>query len=174
MTQPSIPPRTSFRRGFTLIELSVVLVITALLATVAILKLQEPYELARFQAATERLLLFEEQVRDHAMRYKKPGSLRLESKRRALVFVPDEFGESRQLSFDASFRGVALYSPKGTGSMNEIRYSEQGTTPIFAFHLKGDDRRERWVLFTAVGQVMTTEKRQEFDELRDAFFAVKP
>jgi type II secretory pathway pseudopilin PulG len=165
------------RHAFTSIELMVVLALAALMTTVAIVKLHEPYRKARFEGTLERIILFERQVRSYAHGHNQPGTLQIDTRPSTLEFV----GSNRQtnsLNFplDQEIKIDRIFIDDGDSSRTDVKIpvSGSGSTPSYALSLENSTGERRWLLFLGItGQVIKTDDERQFNELRDSLLKVK-
>jgi prepilin-type N-terminal cleavage/methylation domain-containing protein len=167
----------SHRHAFTLIELTVVLALAALIVTVAVVKLHEPYRKARLEGTLERIMLFERQVRNYAIGHNRAGILRIDTRPSTLEFViSDRNPDSLRFPLDDELTIDRIFTADGKSSHTraEIHMSGGGTTSSYALSVQDAAGERRWLLFLGItGQVIKIDEERRFHELRDSLLEVQ-
>ena len=169
--QPSRP-----YRAFTLIELTAVLAIFAILMTAAALSLKGPYEAARFENAMERLALLDRQIRDHARRFDRPAELGIDLATGTLVCLDVQEGESLMRPYRLG-HGIAIHQAivddrSSDFGQTTVHFSSRGQSPTYALGLRNAGGATQWLVFLgATGQMIRSDHVNAPEELLHATVA---
>ncbi len=151
------------RRGFTLIELTMVLLILAVIAAGATLRVQAPLTTARAGEAVDRIRQFDRLTRAAAYRQDRPLSLIVDLSAGKLERT-DEAGRSvdggpLQLGGRCKIARVLVRGRQRSAGRVTVPCSRRGLTPSYALAVDIDGRRQ-WLLFAG----LTGEMIQVADE----------
>lgn len=156
-------------RGFTLIELTAVLLILGVAAAAVTLRMQGPMCNARMKDVIDEIGAFDQLTRTYAREHDRPVRLVVNLSAGRL---------SRQDEGEAEELGTALELPEGyriarlrvrgedlwSGRVS-VRCSEWGLTPTYAMRIDGPSGKSRWVVIAGLtGELVRAEDE---DELRD-------
>ena len=151
------------RSAFTLIELLFVLVIMAVLASIAVLSLGgfiSRYQLAQ---ATESIERFDARARRDARRYRKPVDTTIKLNRRRLVNESSELEYS--LPRSVTIEEVRVGRQATVGSQVKIDFDREGASPTYAVQLQRG-KQSRWLIVLGTsGQVIPLASEGEVDAL---------
>jgi len=150
------------RRGFTLIELSVVLTMIALFTAVAVVSLREPYQKIRFRNAIEQIDFWQTMQRKQCRRSRHSQVLVMDFDAQQL-----RAGNARRPDQLLSFQGsivVDQFMVAGA-TVNQgtpaIMMGTDGQCPTFAVHLTGPFQQTRWLLFAGTTGQLTELESEE-------------
>jgi prepilin-type N-terminal cleavage/methylation domain-containing protein len=165
------------RGGFSLIEMTVVLLILAISAAVVTLRVQGPLHNAQMSDVVERVAEFDLLTRTFARQNDQPvwvcvnlDENQLQRSRKEqdtfkecgqVMSLPDGFVLSRLMMGEKDYEH---------GSVT-IRFSRQGFGSSYALRLSGPNGREQWVLLTGVGGQLVQVKNEA--EARNILEATK-
>jgi prepilin-type N-terminal cleavage/methylation domain-containing protein len=162
-------PNVARRGGWTLIELSVVLVILATIAAGAAVKLSTPYRAARFENAIDRLVSLDGRARDHARRFNRPADLLLDLDGQSLRVV-----ERQTKNVTQQVRGlggavverVATYGQLTDYGTMAIAVNGAGGSPTYAVRLRNAGSQRVWVVFAGLtGQAIRVEDNDDIETI---------
>ncbi|MEQ1905316.1 MAG: type II secretion system protein [Pirellulaceae bacterium] len=144
------------RRGFTFIELSVVLTILALFTTLAVVSFREPYQKIRFRNTIEQIDFWQTLQRKQCRRARQPQILIMDFEAQKLQ-VGNGASPSQCLTFQGGMVVDQLIvsgkvSNQGTTAM---MIGVDGQCETFALHLSGPFQQTRWLLFAGTTGQMT-------------------
>lgn len=149
-------PKTRWRRGFTLIELSACLLIMAMLVTVAAISLASPYQTVEVKDVIHRIQFWDRLARSHAKQFDEPDGLTFDLKHQQIRLddQPARRGDrqlglitngdtrasdrqSNQWSPPNGYRLAAAISQQDKHEDHEltIHYSRQGWSPTYAIEI---------------------------------------
>jgi type II secretion system protein H len=155
--------------GFTLIEMVAVITIVAILAGAASLSLRSPYQIAQFEDAKERLVMVDQQIREHARHCGRAEQLTITpNSGRIAARAPD-----KQTAPMAAFRldsrvieQVAIAGRRSDCDEVAIDYTAQGRSATYAVRLRGPSGKSHWLLFAgATGQMIQIGDETTIEEL---------
>lgn len=160
-----------WRLGFTLIEMMVVIVLLALLVSMATFQLRGPLQDATYTGNIERLQFLDQQVRAHAQRFGQQSEL---------IIDLDTGGLASSGTSDASTENALRFTPRGgtkiegvllaDGSIHsgtaKIRISDRGQSATYALQLRSPAGQQEWLLFVGLtGQSLRLKDENEIDQL---------
>lgn len=144
--QAVVPRRTI---GFTLLELVAVLVIVALMASVAVVSFRGSVQAARVEDGIAEFLHADRQLREHAKRTGKPLHLLINTSVPARLSIVDARSQSSVIPSKTLARGLRITEIRiggaagfrGTeaGNVISIPCSPNGHTPSYAVRIQTDD-----------------------------------
>lgn len=160
------------RKAFTLLELTLAIALTGLMAGVAVLSLRTPLAKVRFESAVEQIVALDRLARCHADRHGQACLLNIDMPKRQLQVFSD--GKSpRRPAFTARLgTHVTVDQMQYPGYRvgvdgGEIRFSERGDSPTYALRI-GDHSHAEWLVFLGTtGQSMRIPSDEEFHDLRE-------
>jgi prepilin-type N-terminal cleavage/methylation domain-containing protein len=155
------------RNAFTLIELVVVIVIMAILSTIAAMSLggtMSRYDLVR---ATETVQRFDANARRQARATQAPVAMTIDRNKKRLKVDAD--GADRDAAYKLPGRvtisNIRLHRRFVTGGNFAVTVSPDGQSPTYAVELSRGDMK-RWLIFVGVsGQVIEAQNEDEVDAL---------
>lgn len=154
------------RWGFSLLELLVVLGILGLLTTAAVARLNLPITQARREAARERWILLDRQLREQARHQGRTLKVTLALAERSAKLV-DGASSEKFLVRPEDFPESMICGP-GDSSLQTLRldYLPDGTTCSYATAWKSTNSQSDWLLIVGrTGQTLTITKREQVDAL---------
>lgn len=156
--------------GFTLLELAVVLVLLALLAGVATMRLALPYRQARLGDVVQRIRVMDEQVRFRAARCDQAVWLVCDFDSNAIC--AEVSGDERVAHLRCVLpRAIALGRVRLVGRIHDggrmtIPVAADGQTASYAVRLDVGQRPGPWLFFAGIsGQMTVLESETDVDEL---------
>jgi type II secretion system protein H len=168
--------KREIRRGFTLIEMLVVIALAALMATVVIVSLAGSYRAARTEDVAGQIAMYDRLAREHARRFGLAGRLVFDLGRgtvtRAAVEGDAPASDSAALHLPAAVRLSRMMTAGGAASSGEVSIdcSRGGQTPSYAICLTGAKDEEYWVI--TAGLTGKTSRARDEREARDIFAAI--
>jgi len=156
-------------RGFTLVELLVVIALIGLLAGLTMTRMGSVTHRARLQAEVERLAALDGALRSHAARHAAACRLKLDLDAGEIERVSGgEDRIARTLALSGAVRLSRFLSATrdtGHGTIH-VDYSPQGTSESFALQLQVGDGESRWLLFAGVtGQITEWEEQRDVERI---------
>lgn len=141
----------SLSRGFTLIELMVVILLVGLMAASTSLIVSGQMDQSRLNEAVDRIILADQKERSEVRRSPIPGGMQFDRGGGLLRFQSSDqtvrLGRSIRVA-DAIVSG----GPQGWG---DVQYSQSGQSVTFAIRLQSTQGASKWVLFIgATGQAL--------------------
>ena len=163
------------RGGFSLIEMTVVLLILAISAAAVTLRIQGPLHNAQMSDVVERVAEFDLLTRTFARENDQPvwvcvnlDKNQLQRSRKeqdtykecgSAMTLPDGFSISRLMLRDNDYEHGSVM----------IRFSRLGLGPSYVLRLIGPSDREQWILVTGVGgQLVQITNEEEARNILDA------
>ncbi len=175
------PSRLRQPKGFTLIELMVIILLTGLLATVVSLSLAHSARSAQMEDVLKQIAYRDNLLREYAHRFARPctlvfqldeGSIRGES------LQDGNSGAQQQLyRLPSRFRMLRLISPASDVRVGElaIRCSAAGRTPTYAVLLEDSKQQRQWLLLAGLsGQSQRVKLDDEIEKLFSELSAARP
>ena len=162
-------------RGFSLIELTAVLLIAALLAAAVSLSVRSAGNSMRADDVIERLVEFDDRSRQLTSTRHKPVKLVFELDKQRLSCVAGGSDEPPtgvwRIPADFEIEALLLKDQKITRGVGTIDCSSYGVTPTYALKLRHRSKKEFWLLFAGM-----TGQFQELggeDQVREIFEMLK-
>ena len=145
------------RSGFTLVELTTVVILLALIAGIATVVFRDPYRKARHQATIDRLEFIDPHVRRVAK--KRPGELVFDLSKGTATWQERDTGPvSESVTLASGLLIDEIWTlAGGTQSSGEVTVSfhPNGTSGTYAVRTSVNDIAVRWLLFVGMtGQQM--------------------
>jgi len=151
--------------GFTLLELTVVLLVLALIAGTAMLNLSGPVRQARLHDTLDELAAFDELVRSYSIAHHKPSVLEIDLENNTLARNSTENASLSVLrSLPERFKMNAVYTTakKIEDSNVSIMYSALGFSRSYAVRLEDSANQRVWIYFSGLtGETQTYEKEED-------------
>ena len=158
------------QRGFTLLELLVVLTLVALLTAVVVFKLRVPYRRARAGEVAERIAFTDGLMRSHARNFSKAARLVFELDRGSVHVETGEHNRDSHFAFEIP-PGVQLEEVWLAGKTTRrgrvvVESPSHGVTPSYAVRLSTRHGPDRWLLFAGLtGQVTHMENERDVQQV---------
>lgn len=165
-----IRPRRRIRRAFTLIEMTVVIAILALLTTMATLSLGGVMDRYRLSRAAEAIEAFDARARRSARLSREGFEAIIDRRDRELTIPAADRGrriETAQyrLPRNVEISDIRMRRKVALGQKVAIRFSDQGASPTYAVELRRG-KRTRWLVVLGIsGQVVAVANEGEADAL---------
>lgn len=164
------------RRGFTLVEVTVVLLITAIIAAAVSLSLAGTSRNANMQNSIERLEQYDRLLRRRAQRFGLPVNLVIDIDTGTLTSTSshDRLSEAPQLSLPKGFaiKRIILDGKEIFAGQVNIQFSTKGMTPSYGIILADAKQNRRGLFFAGLtGQATSIKDRRQIAEL---FEKIKP
>ena len=154
------------RSAFTLIELIVVLLIMAVLASLAVISLGGTMDRFQLSQAAETVERFDARARSDARRLRTPVEATIDQNRNRLTIDNRSADDVRfRLPASVEIKQIRMRRRVTAGSEIEILYNRQGSSPTYAVEL-GRGKMSRWLVVLGVsGQVVALDHEREVDEI---------
>ncbi|MBM4033135.1 MAG: prepilin-type N-terminal cleavage/methylation domain-containing protein [Planctomycetes bacterium] len=163
----------SNRRGFTLIELAAVILALAIVAAVAVLRLEGPLRRARMGDVVDLVAAFDRLARDYAMTHDRPVWLVVDVPQRRLRRASGEDGADlgAPLALPQGYRvaQVWLRGQPRSHARTAIPCSQHGLTPTYGLLIEGPAGRRQWLVVAGLsGQSMQVQDEREARTILDS------
>ena len=154
------------RRGFTLIELVVVVLLIALLTSLAVVSLAGAANQYRLSSAVEVFERFELQARRDARRADQPLRVTIDRTRGRLTIGREARAYARfQIPAGIELERVRLRRRAVASGSVTFEIGRNGQSPSYAVQLRRGDR-QRWLVVLGVsGQVIELEQESDVDAI---------
>lgn len=144
-----------------------IVALVSLVAGTALLRLEQPYRVARLRDAVQRITLLDQQVRSHARRFGRAAEIVFDLDKSCMVVqdMPDRGLPRTQLALPTGIRLKRLRTGSEHTEAGEARITVgvDGQSPSYAIWLEGPKRSAEGVFFAGLtGQV--TPLKAESDE----------
>ncbi|MBN1941688.1 MAG: prepilin-type N-terminal cleavage/methylation domain-containing protein [Phycisphaerae bacterium] len=163
------------RGGFSLMEMTVVLLILAISAAAVTLRIQGPLHNAQMGDVVERVAEFDLLTRTFARENDQPVWVCVDLNKNQLRRSRreedqyKECGRAMTLPEGFSLSRLMLSQKEYDHGEITIRYSRRGLGPSYVLRLTGPGEREQWVLMTGVGgQLVQIENEEEARNILEA------
>jgi len=155
-------------RGFTLIEVTVTLLILAVIGGTVTLRLQGPTGNARLKDAVGRVGMFDSLTRLHAREHDVPLRLVVDlggsELSRTCGDGTEPAGTTLELSGDCTIERLLISDKDISGGSVSITCSRRGLMPSYAMLVCGRTGRQ-WLLFCGLtGEILETDHEEEIRE----------
>ncbi len=142
------------RRGFTLIELSIVLVILGIASGAVALRMHSPLQRAQSKEVLSAIVQFDRTTRSYARMQDEPVLLIIGSRGNRLLRTTPDKKKNLSGKFELPHKWQiirTLVGSKATSGMTgEIRISRQGYSDSYAICLKDKKNRRTWMIVTGL------------------------
>lgn len=159
-------------RGFTLIELMMVVLILATASAVVALKLQGPMGEARMKDVTGQIASYDRLTRLQASEQDRTLMVVIDPDKGELRRMDPEgeaiFGTPLSLPSDFGISRVLVAGEDTSSKKKGVCFSRLGVSRSYAVHVTGPGRLSRWILFTGLaGEVVEVESEDQAREIMD-------
>jgi prepilin-type N-terminal cleavage/methylation domain-containing protein len=156
------------RRGFTLIELTACLALSAIVAALAVVSLHAMARPAQMKAVCARIAAFDAATRRIAREVGKPLVIEVAQQDGASLFSPDS-DDRAPLHLPDGYQVESLALDGATGDEGELRYASDGRSATYAITLQGPGGEKHWMLFSGLtGQVIQGDDPENCHEMLSA------
>ena len=154
------------RKAFTLIELVIVILIMAVLSTLAVLSLGGTMDRYQLSRASEAIELFDARARRDARKSRQPIRATIDRKHQRLVIdTPGPGNTQYRWPRSVEINKIRLRRRVTVGNNFEIRFNREGGSPTYAVELKRG-KMSRWlVVLGASGQFVPLNSEGEVDAI---------
>lgn len=157
--------------AFTLLELLVVMALTAILAGMAIVSFRGPYEAARLENVMAQVTMADRQIRDRSLRHARPGRIviHLDAGTISGEQLDNEGEQAPPLRIDggACFDQLLLGGHRINCGEAAVAVSSRGQTPTYAIRFKKPGGGHRWLVFLGLtGQSIQLNDESEIEHLQ--------
>lgn len=162
------------KKGFTLIELTIVLLIIGLAAGIVAVRMGGPLSRAKLDDVTEVLKTFDGNTRSYAWNHGKNLHVKVDLAGNVISRFDEEeneIGMEMVLPSDFTIEGFYVANPNDEDdqSSNEkvLKYSNRGLSCSYAVKL-ADQQRSRWVVFAGMtGEAFEIEDDEQVQEIME-------
>ncbi|HOF17624.1 MAG TPA: prepilin-type N-terminal cleavage/methylation domain-containing protein [Phycisphaerae bacterium] len=153
------------RRGFSLIELTLVTVVLALLAAAVTLRVQGPMRRCATADLLDRLVQFDRLTRVQAQEHDRPMRLIVDlargTIRRTSEDETEEYGSPLELPDGYRFVRLHIRDEDIAGGSAALVVGQTGLTPTYALEIETPDGQRRWVSFLGLtGEALLTDREE--------------
>lgn len=191
--QLGVPSKRKTRRsGFTLLELSVCLVILGLLSGTAVMSLSGVQRNVDLDTWSERFVQFDQRTRQRAQAQGQPWQLILDLQAQTIHSTPT-LGSASPGNSDADTQGGSTLLPPTGWTLVTVRtgddqdefagsstthqavvlYSTHGVTPTYAVQLRNQHEQVRWLLVAGVSGQWTLTDHDDHHSIDNLFAALR-
>ena len=154
------------RRGLTLLELTVVIVIMALVASMVVISRSGTIQRFRAQRAFQEIKTFDQRARQFAEGRNLSVEITIDPADKLLKM---QYADGVQLSgkslyLDANSRLVVLDFEGEHSSATSVAISPTGISELYAVGIRKSDSSSRWLLFLGAGQVLDFESQEALED----------
>lgn len=158
------------QRGFTLLELLVVLTLVALLTAMVIFKLRVPYRAARAGEAVERIAFTDRLMRSHACNFSLAARIVYDLDRGQVYVETGEHNQDAHFAFEmppgVKLEEVCLADKTTRRGRVVVESPSHGVTPSYAVRLSTQYGPDRWLMFAGLtGQVTQFEDERDVQQV---------
>ncbi len=156
--------------GFTLLEMVVVMIIIAMLATAVFVSASGWFRTARIRDGVSQLAFIDRMTRQHAAQFDRQTALEFDLKKGTIMRINDNPSDRRTHRFRLP-GGLRLQQIKTaaegvTSGQMAIPCSTQGHTPTYAVLLASPDQAQQWIVIAGLtGQVVTVDDEEDTEHL---------
>ena len=160
-------------RGFTLIELALVVLIAAIAAAAVTLRLEGPLRGAQMRDVTEAIVAFDRLTRTHAREHDRPVHLTVDLVRGRLRRTDAdgrrELGAPMTLPPDYRIARLWIRGRTVAETRATIPCGRLGLTPTYALALDGPGRRRQTLVFAGLsGELFRVDDERELEAIFQA------
>lgn len=167
-TRTSPVNRLAMRKAFTLIELVVVMVLLALLASLTVYSLGGTMDRYRVSRAIETVELFDARARRAARTTRRGVNVTIDRKSRELLIDPidpQQENASFQLPSKVEIEEVRFAGSKRSQKQSDFSISGQGRSTTYAIQLRRGELTRWLVVLGFSGQVVPVNNESEVDAI---------
>ncbi len=158
------------RTGFTLIELTVVILIMAIIAAAVAINLSHPLAGAKFKDVLIGIDGFLNFAANYAVNHSRPVRIVIDIDNNSIMQKDEEDSPrlNKKIDFPDEFkieRVIGENFDVSSGNIG-IDYSPKGLSPSYAIMIAGKDKIPRWLLITGLtGQIITFDNETEIQNI---------
>jgi prepilin-type N-terminal cleavage/methylation domain-containing protein len=157
-------------RAFSLIEITLVLLIMAIAAGVVLLRTEGPMNQARMRDVVDQVAAFDALSRARAVQQDAPVHTKIDLNAGQMQWASLDSGTSFapavRLPEGYAIATVLVRGVATRGLTADILYSRLGLSPSYALRLDGPNGRQQWLLVTGLtGQVLEIAHEQEVRDI---------
>ncbi len=179
--EPDLAPTSDRHRGFTLIEMTAVLVLLGVLAALATLSLASSIRQSRMDDAVAEFAMHDHLIRQRAQQFGSPLSIDLQlGPANVIRLHGNSPGDSEILHLPGGVRITRMLM--AGESISRVDYgdvsipcSAQGLTPSYAVQLAGSGNDRRWIFIAGLtGQATNMNDEQQVEQVLQTLQTARP
>ncbi len=156
--------------GFTLVELTVVLLIMAIAAGAAVLRLDSPAARARMEDVVSEITNCDALVRNYAREHNRRVCLVVDLSENRLKCMDEQkekrLGAEVKLPSRFSISRVLIGRMDINSGTTTINFTRKGLTPSYAVLLEGKKTQGRWLFVSGLtGQIVEFDREEDVREI---------
>ncbi|MGI9472561.1 MAG: pilus assembly FimT family protein [Rubripirellula sp.] len=154
------------RDAFTLIELVIVIVIMAILSTLAVVSLRGTMDRYLISQAAETVERFDARARRDASRMRQPIRAAIDRNRKRLTIDTPGPGNAKYHLLNRVEIGKVRLSRRVTvGNQFKIQFSREGASPTYAVELRRGEMSQWLLVLGTSGQIVPLRNEGEVDAI---------
>jgi type II secretion system protein H len=157
--------------GFTLVELTVVLLIMGIVAAAVTLKMSGPVSRVKLQDVVKQVKQFDTLTRSYTRQQGKAVRVNVDLSENRISRLDDEgepLGRPLQLPSNFKIEKCLIASQQDASDMALLKYNSQGMTHSYAIKL-ADKLQSKWIIIIGLtGQVVELKNEQEVQEILES------
>ena len=157
--------------GFTLIELTVVLLIMGIIAAIVTLKISGPVSQVKLQDVAERIKQFDIHTRSYARQHGKALRVDVDLSKNCISRwdnAGNQLGQPLKLPSNFSIEKCQVASQQQVRNATLLKYSSQGMTHSYAIKL-ADKSQSKWIFIIGLtGELVELENEQNVQKIMES------